>query len=58
MGKVMAKVKLQNVFDVQALLGQIPLEGLDLVVRPKTQDVMPNPEHPDGPVMEVFAAAG
>ena len=40
------------------LLGQIPLEGLDLVVRPRTRDVMPNPAHPDGPIMDIFAAAG
>ena len=40
------------------LLGQIPLEGLDLVVRPRTRDVMPNPAHPDGPVMEILAASG
>jgi clan AA aspartic protease len=40
-----------------ALVGQIPLEGLDLVVDPKSGDVMPNPRNPDGPVMEALSAA-
>jgi predicted aspartyl protease len=30
-----------------ALLGQIPLEGLDFVVDPKGQRLMPNPASPD-----------
>jgi clan AA aspartic protease len=38
------------------LLGQIPLEGLDFVVNPKTRDLMPNPDHPDEPTMEILAA--
>ena len=33
--------------DVPNLLGQIPLEYLDLVVDPKGQKLMPNPEHGD-----------
>jgi clan AA aspartic protease len=37
----------------QALLGAIPLEQLDLVVVPKTGDVIPNPAHPDGPVYRI-----
>ena len=32
------------------LLGVVQLEMLDLVVVPKTQEVIPNPAHPDGPV--------
>jgi clan AA aspartic protease len=32
---------------VPALLGQIPLEGLDFVVDPRNQRLMPNPESPD-----------
>jgi clan AA aspartic protease len=32
---------------VPVLLGQIPLEGLDLHIDPKHQRLMPNPEAPD-----------
>ena len=32
---------------VPALLGQVPLEGLDFVVDPKGQRLIPNPESPD-----------
>jgi len=31
----------------QALLGVIPMEDMDLVVHPKTQKVVPNPENPN-----------
>ena len=34
----------------KVLLGQLPLEQLDLVVEPSTGRVIPNPAHPDGPV--------
>ena len=30
------------------LIGQIPLEELDLVVHPKSRDLMVNPAHPEG----------
>jgi clan AA aspartic protease len=39
------------------LLGQIPLEGLDLVVDPRSGQVRPNPEHPDGPVLDLLRVA-
>ncbi len=39
------------------LIGQIPLEELDLIVDPKRQELRPNPEHPDGPIIEALAAA-
>jgi predicted aspartyl protease len=39
------------------LIGQIPLEGLDLVVDPKNQGVMPNPANPDAPVLDILAAS-
>jgi clan AA aspartic protease len=39
------------------LVGQIPLEELDLVVDPKRQELRPNPEHPDGPIVDALAAA-
>lgn len=39
------------------LIGQIPLEGLDLVVDPRSREVRPNPEHPDGPLYYAKRAA-
>jgi len=39
------------------LVGQIPLEELDLIVDPKRQELRPNPEHPDGPIIDALAAA-
>ena len=39
------------------LIGQIPLEGLDLVVDPKTRDVHVNPVSPDVPLMELLRVA-
>src|SRR5436853_730604 len=31
----------------QVLLGAIPMEDMDLVVNPRTRQVIPNPEHPN-----------
>jgi clan AA aspartic protease len=39
------------------LIGQIPLEGMDLVVDPKSGDVMANPAHPDFPVFDLLSVA-
>ena len=39
------------------LIGQIPLEGLDLVVDPKTQEVRVNPASPDVPLMDLMRVA-
>jgi len=39
-----------------ALIGQIPLEGLDLVVDPKSREVTVNPASPDSPLMDLYAA--
>ena len=39
------------------LIGQIPLEGLDLVVNPKTGDLMPDPESPDEPLLDLLRVA-
>lgn len=36
------------------LIGQIPLEALDLVVDLHKRRVVPNPEHPDGPLFDEF----
>ena len=40
--------------DVPNLLGQIPLEHLDFVVHPKTQQLVPNPEHGDKQMSEEY----
>jgi predicted aspartyl protease len=40
--------------DVPNLLGQIPLEYLDLVVDPKSQRLIPNPEHGDKQMSEEY----
>lgn len=39
------------------LVGQIPLEELDLVVDPRRQELRPNPAHPDGPIADALVAA-
>lgn len=39
------------------LIGQVVLETLDLVVDPKSRDVVVNPAHPDGPLAEALTAA-
>ena len=41
---------------LRSLVGQIPLEGLDLVVDPKSGEVRVNPESPDVPLMDAMAA--
>jgi predicted aspartyl protease len=33
----------------ECLLGVIPMEGMDVVVDPNAQAVIPNPAHPNGP---------
>src|SRR2546427_5212347 len=40
--------------DVPNLLGQIPLEYLDLVVDPRGQKLVPNPEHGDKQMSEEY----
>lgn len=37
-----------------ALIGQIPLEGLDLIVDPKSREVRVNPESPDVPLVDLL----
>jgi clan AA aspartic protease len=39
------------------LIGQIPLEALDLVVDPKSRDVHVNPASPDMPLLDLLAVA-
>jgi clan AA aspartic protease len=40
-----------------ALIGQIPLEALDLVVNPRTCEVTSNPAHPDAPIVDLLHVA-
>ena len=39
------------------LIGQIPLEALDLVVDPKSRDVHVNPASPDMPLLDLMLAS-
>ncbi|HEY2409526.1 MAG TPA: hypothetical protein VGI10_26145 [Polyangiaceae bacterium] len=39
------------------LLGAVQLEMMDLVVVPSSGDVIPNPAHPDGPVLPLLRAS-
>jgi len=41
----------------RVLIGQIPLEALDLVVDPKSRDVRVNPESPDAPLLDLYRVA-
>ncbi len=38
----------------QILLGQIPLEAMDLIVDPKTGKLIPRPESPDMPLIDIL----
>lgn len=40
-----------------ALIGQIPLEELDLIVDPKSRTLRVNPASPDAPLLDVLTAA-
>ena len=40
----------------EVLLGAIPMEDMDLVVRPATQDVVPNPRSPNIPASVAMSA--
>lgn len=37
----------------EALMGCIPMEAMDLVIRPRDQKLVVNPEHPNYPVLHV-----
>lgn len=39
------------------LIGQIPLEALDLIVDPKSRDVSVNPASPDAPLLDLLSVA-
>jgi clan AA aspartic protease len=39
------------------LIGQIPMEALNLLVNPKTGELMPDPESPDAPLLDILRVA-
>ena len=39
------------------LIGQIPLEALDLIVDPKSREVSVNPASPDAPLLDLLSVA-
>jgi clan AA aspartic protease len=39
------------------LVGQIPLEELDLIVDPKSRELRVNPDSPDAPLLDSLSAA-
>ncbi len=39
--------------DSEPLLGAIPMEEMDVIIHPKSQQLMINPEHPDGSVLRI-----
>jgi clan AA aspartic protease len=39
------------------LIGQIPLEGMDLVVDPRSREVTVNPASPDYPILDLLSVA-
>jgi len=53
MGLTYAPIKLTNLFShqcVEALLGVIPMEAMDLIVDPRQQILIASPQHPNYPV--------
>jgi clan AA aspartic protease len=57
LGREMACDALVLPAGVPALIGQIPLEGLDLIVDPKNRELRVNPESPDVPLLDLYAVA-
>ena len=51
-GRAMICDALVEAAGMEPLLGQIPLEGLDLLVDPKTREIRVNPRSPNVPMME------
>lgn len=39
------------------LIGQVPLELLDLIVDPRSREVAVNPAHPDAPLLDLLRAS-
>jgi len=42
----------------RALLGAVQLELMDLVIVPRTGEIITNPEHPDGPELPLYRLTG
>jgi clan AA aspartic protease len=42
----------------QVLLGAIPMEAMDMVIHPRSQQIMPNPESPNIPKFLAMRVAG
>jgi clan AA aspartic protease len=56
LGRLMTTDALVLPRGTRPLLGAVQLEMLDLVVVPKTGEVITNPAHPDGPTLPLYAA--
>jgi clan AA aspartic protease len=56
LGRVMTTDALVLPRGTRPLLGAIQLEFLDLVVVPKTGEVITNPAHPEGPTLPLYSA--
>jgi clan AA aspartic protease len=56
LGRDMVSDALVEAAGTTPLVGQIPLEALDLVVDPRSRDVHVNPASPDMPLLDLLAA--
>jgi clan AA aspartic protease len=57
LGREMTSDALVEAEGTTPLIGQIPLEGLDLIVNPKTRDLEVNPASPDAPLLDLLRAS-
>ncbi|MBI5486679.1 MAG: clan AA aspartic protease [Deltaproteobacteria bacterium] len=57
LGRSMLGEALVEAAGTTPLIGQIPLEALDLVVDPKSREVTVNPASPDAPLLDLLAVA-
>lgn len=57
LGREMIASALVTPAGTTALLGQIPLEELDLIVDPKSRALQVNPRSPDAPLLDLLAVA-
>ena len=56
LGRTMTGDALAAPVGATALIGQIPLERLDLIVDPGSREIRVNPASPDGPLMKAMGA--
>lgn len=54
LGRVMTCDAVLEAAGTTALIGQIPLEALDLVIDPKSRDLTVNPASPDMPLLDLL----